>query len=73
VSDTQFELRVGGVLRKVFGTFSNCRGVPKLENLVQTANQVPLKVEAGGGTRTHALLITSEVLCQLSYSGAPEV
>ena len=26
---------------------------------------------AGGGTRTHGLLITSELLYQLSYSGAP--
>src|SRR4051812_1347169 len=25
--------------------------------------------EAGGGTRTHGILFTREVLCQLSYSG----
>jgi hypothetical protein len=27
---------------------------------------------AGGGTRTHDLLITNQLLYQLSYSGAPK-
>ena len=31
------------------------------------------QVKAGGGTRTHALLITSELLYQLSYSGVHEI
>jgi hypothetical protein len=52
------------------GVDSNHRSVPRqIYSLLPLATREPIRIDgAGDGTRTYNLLITNQLLCQLSYT-----